>query len=128
MGDSVHEQDVVRGALRITRHPFLWGISIFAAGHMLVLGDFSSWAFFGTLLVLALSGTFSIDAKRRRAFGRDWIAFAASTSNLPFAAIFSGRQPFRVVEIGWWRLLISFVVFALLTLTHPYLFGIVAGR
>jgi len=126
MGASVHDQDVLHGMLRITRHPFLWGISIFSAGHMLVLGDLAAWTFFGTLLVLALTGTVSIDSKRRRAFGKDWAGFAASTSNLPFAAILKGRQPLKLLEIGWWRFLITVAVFVLLTFVHPYLFGLAA--
>src|SRR5690606_18635918 len=30
--------DAVRGMLRVTRHPFLWGVAIWAAAHLLVNG------------------------------------------------------------------------------------------
>src|SRR3954468_12521959 len=36
---SLDRPDVVGGMLRITRHPFLWGVAIFALGHLLVNGD-----------------------------------------------------------------------------------------
>jgi uncharacterized membrane protein len=35
---------------------------------------------------LALLGPLSIDAKRKRKMGERWLAFAAQTSNVPFAA------------------------------------------
>jgi uncharacterized membrane protein len=88
---ALDRADVVRGMLRITRHPFLWGVAIWAGGHLLVNGDLASIVLFGALLILALFGTASIDAKRRRALGAKWEAFAAQTSNVPFAAIAQGR-------------------------------------
>src|SRR3954471_8640604 len=71
---ALERPDVVRGMLRITRHPFLWGVAIWAFGHLLVNGDRASIVLFGSLLALAVFGTFSIDAKRRRALGSTWDA------------------------------------------------------
>jgi uncharacterized membrane protein len=45
--ESVSRPDIVRGMLRITRHPFLWGVAIFAAGHLSVRSDAASWTLFG---------------------------------------------------------------------------------
>jgi uncharacterized membrane protein len=118
--------DVVRGMLRVTRHPFLWGVAIWALGHLLVNGDAASIILFGSMLVLGVFGTSSIDAKRRRALGRKWDGFAAQTSNLPFVAILQGRQQLRIGEIGWLRLLASVAVWAALAWGHPYLFGVPA--
>ena len=56
--------DVVKGMLRITRHPFLWGVALWAAGHLLVNGDLASGLAFGAMLVLGAYGGASIDAKR----------------------------------------------------------------
>jgi uncharacterized membrane protein len=120
---ALDRPDVVRGMLRITRHPFLWGVAIWAAGHLLVKGDSASIVLFGSMLVLALFGTASIDAKRRRALGPKWEAFAAQTSNLPFAAIAQGRQRLNLGEIGWWRIGLGVAVWAALAWAHPYLFG-----
>jgi uncharacterized membrane protein len=120
---ALDRPDPVRGMLRITRHPFLWGVAIFSAGHLLVNGDPASIVLFGTLFALSVLGTFSIDAKRRRALGAKWEAFAAQTSNIPFAAIVQGRQRLSVAEIGWWRIVLAIAVWALLAWAHPYLFG-----
>jgi uncharacterized membrane protein len=126
MGAAVSDRGIVRGVLRVSRHPFLWGIALFATAHMLVVPSVAAWGFFGTLLVLALTGTLSIDAKRHRALGDDWEAFAATTSNIPFQAIVTGRQSLKFSEIGWWRPLLAITFYILLTLAHPYLFGVSA--
>jgi uncharacterized membrane protein len=116
--------DAIRGMLRITRHPFLWGVAIWAGGHLLVHGDVAAMIFFGGLLMLALFGTASIDAKRKRALGARWDAFAAKTSNLPFAAIFTKRQKLKIGEIGWWRLALALGLWAGMLFAHPYAFGV----
>lgn len=116
--------DAIKGMLRITRHPFLWGVAIWAVGHLAVNGERGSIVLFGAMLLLALAGTASIDAKRRRALGPAWDAFAAETSNLPFGAILSGRQKLSITEIGWWRILLAVVIWAALTVAHPLLFGV----
>ncbi|MDB5499966.1 MAG: hypothetical protein JWP28_3997 [Phenylobacterium sp.] len=121
---ALDRPNAVRGMLRITRHPFLWGVAIWAAGHLLVNGDAASVVLFGSMLLLALVGTASIDAKRRRALGAKWEAFAAQTSNVPFAAIVQGRQRLKIGEIGWWRIVLAVAVWALLAWAHPYLFGV----
>jgi uncharacterized membrane protein len=126
LGSSVTEGSIVRGVLRITRHPFLWGVSLFAAGHMLASPTISSWGFFGTLLFLAGTGTISIDAKRLRALGADWKAFAAATSNVPFVAIVQGRQSLALAEIGWMRVVVSAGAFGLLLAVHGFFFDVSA--
>lgn len=120
---ALERPDVARGMLRVTRHPFLWGVAIWGFGHLLVNGDLASLILFGSLLALALFGTGSIDAKRKRALGEKWDAFAAQTSNVPFAAIAAGRQQLRLGEIGWWRVGLGLVVWAVLLILHPYAFG-----
>jgi uncharacterized membrane protein len=122
-GRASEDQDVVQGMLRITRHPVLWGVAIWAGGHLTVDGDVASLILFGTFLVLALSGTVSIDAKRQRVFGPTWQEFAQRTSNIPFGAIASGRQSFSVAEIGYLRLGAAVVVYLFLLGAHHHVFG-----
>jgi uncharacterized membrane protein len=121
---ALDNPNVITGMLRITRHPFLWGVAIWAFGHLLVNGDAASLVLFGSLFLLALFGTVSIDAKRRRALGETWDAFAAETSNVPFGAIAAGRQKLSLAEIGWVRILAAIVIWAVLTWAHPVLFGV----
>ena len=100
--------------VRITRHPFLWGIALWALVHLIVNGDLASLIFFGSLLVLAVGGTLAIDAKRRRSFGGQWTKFADVTSDVPFAAIVAGRNRLglALAEIGVWRPLTAILVYA----------------
>jgi len=116
--------DAIKGMLRVTRHPFLWGVAIWAAGHILVNGSVAALIFFGSLLLLALFGTTSIDAKRRRALGEAWDAFAARTSNVPFAAIAARRQRLDLAEIGWWRLALAVAIWAGVLAIHQWAFGV----
>lgn len=113
-----------RGILRITRHPFLWGVLIWAAFHLLANGDYAATLMFAMFLLLTVLGTRSIDAKRRRTLGDKWDAFAAKTSNVPFAAIIRGRQTLKLGEIAWWQWLGALIVFAALFYFHMALFGV----
>jgi uncharacterized membrane protein len=99
--------------VRITRHPFLWGVALWAATHLIVNGDAASLLLFGTFLVLALGGTASIDAKRRRLYPDRWPQFARVTSSVPFAAIARGANRLgpALAEIGAWRIIAALVLF-----------------
>jgi uncharacterized membrane protein len=115
----------VRGMTRITRHPFLWGTALWALVHFVINGDAASSVLFGSLLLLALAGTASIDAKRRRNYGERWEQFARETSNVPFAAIAAGRNRLgpALREIGIVRPLLAIVIFAVVFVLHGRLFG-----
>ncbi|OGA39656.1 MAG: hypothetical protein A3G24_09485 [Betaproteobacteria bacterium RIFCSPLOWO2_12_FULL_62_13] len=115
--------DPARGILRITRHPMMWGIALWAAAHVLARGDAASLVFFGGFLALALSGTALIDRRKQVALGADWQRFAAVTSNVPFAAIAARRNRFSAAEIGWARLLAGLALYALVLWLHPMVFG-----
>lgn len=118
--------DAVQGILRITRHPFLWGVALWALGHLLVNGDAASLILFGSLLALALAGTAGIDAKRKRLQGLKWDPFAVQTSNVPFLAIVQGRQRLSLGEMGWWRIALAVAIWAALTWGHGHIFGVAA--
>ncbi len=115
----------VRGITRITRHPFLWGVALWAFVHFVINGDVAAALVFGSLLLLAVVGTSSIDAKRRRAYGAGWEHFLRETSNVPFAAILQRRNHFwpALREIGFVRPLIAVIVFIALFQLHGRLFG-----
>ena len=112
--------DAVHGITRITRHPFLWGVALWALAHLVVNGDLASLILFGSLLLLSIGGTASIDAKKRRQLGETWRQFAARTSNLPFGAIASGRNSLAaaLAEIGIARGLIAVALFAVIFVLH----------
>lgn len=117
--ESAREADIVQGALRITRHPFLWGIALLASGHMLALPSPRSLLLFGTLLFVALTGTVSIDDKCARRLGDAWRDYSDATSNLPFAAIAAGRQPLRLSEFGARTILVAAGLVLAAAFAHP---------
>jgi len=121
---ALREGVTAKGILRITRHPFLWGVTLWALAHLLVSDDPASLVFFGALLLLAIVGPPSIDAKRARMFGEHWTPFAESTSSLPFLAISQGRNRLVPAEIGWWRAALALVLYVLFLVAHTWLFGV----
>jgi uncharacterized membrane protein len=116
--------DTIKGVLRITRHPFLWGVAIWSAFHLLANGDEASVIFFGSFFVLSILGTFSIDAKRRRKMGDAWAAFASKTSNVPFGAVITGRNSLNLGESFGWRFWVAALLFVAVLFAHAHVFGV----
>jgi len=114
------KEGTIQGVVRITRHPFLWGVAIWSAFHLAANGDLASVVLFGTFLALSILGTFSIDAKRKRKMGAAWDAFAAKTSNIPFGVKIRGR----VSEFFGWRFWVTAVVFLAVLFSHARIFGV----
>ncbi|HSA69839.1 MAG TPA: NnrU family protein [Burkholderiales bacterium] len=109
--------DPARGIIRITRHPIMWGLMLWAAAHIVARGDLKSLVFFGGFLLLALVGTLSMDARKRA--NPDWGRFAAVTSHVPLVAIAQGRNRLDLHEIGWLRPAIGLAVFFAVLAFHP---------
>jgi uncharacterized membrane protein len=121
--DTLAQAEPVRGIFRITRHPFMWAVGLWAIAHLVASGDLAGLVLFATLGGLALVGTGLIDRKHAARGGADWQRFAAASSNLPFAAIRAGRQHLVLSEIGWWRIALALVLYLVLLALHPWLFG-----
>jgi len=113
--------DPARGMIRITRHPIMWGLMLWAGAHVLARGDLKSLVFFGAFLLLAGIGTLAMDSRKKS--NPDWARFAAVTSNLPFVAVAQGRNRIVWREIGWARPAIGLALFAAFFLGHTWLFG-----
>lgn len=117
-------EEPARGMLRITRHPIMWGIMLWAGAHLLARGELKSTLFFGTFLALAAAGTVLMDWRKAALYGERWTRFAGLTSNLPFLAIAQGRNRFAWREIGIAKVVIALVAFALFFLFHSWLIGV----
>lgn len=114
----------VLGIVRITRHPMMWGVSLWAGAHLIANGDVASVLMFGGLLCLALIGPLQIDAKQRRRLGEAWPPLAAETSWLPFAAILAGRIKISLRELGWWRPGLGLTIYVITMGVHRLVFGV----
>jgi uncharacterized membrane protein len=116
--------DPAPGILRVTRHPVMWAIGLWGLSHLIANGDLSSVWFFGSIAALALGGTMLIDRKKRLALGSHWQRLAEATSNLPFAALITGRTRLRWRDIGVLRPLAALLLYAVLFLAHPIFAGV----
>ena len=113
----LRSEDPARGMIRVTRHPLMWGIMLWAAAHIAARGDLKSVIFLGALLALAGIGTVLMDSRKQS--NPDWARFAEVTSNVPFVAIARGRNRIVWREIGWLRPAIGLAVFFAVLAFHP---------
>ncbi|MBI4525856.1 MAG: NnrU family protein [Deltaproteobacteria bacterium] len=118
------ENEPAKGIQRITRHPFLWGVALWSLTHLVFNGDLASLIFFGSLLILAVGGPFSIDRKREKSSGDAWKRFATITSNVPFLALIQGRNSLKIDELGWRGVILALVLYALFLYLHKTFFGV----
>ena len=116
-----------RGVLRITRHPFLWGVMLWAGTHLIVNGNVPALLLFSSLLLTAAVCTLDIDRKRATSDGELWQRYAAVTSNLPFAAIAAGRNRLVLRELIL-PVALGLIAAGALLHFHAALFGLSALR
>ncbi len=123
--DLLERREAVHGVLKITRHPFMWGVALWALAHLMANGDLAALVFFGTFGALALFGPRLIDARMARSKGEAWARFEAETSWLPFRAMVGKRTSLTLREVGWWRVGLGLVVYlAILFLAHEWVIGV----
>lgn len=124
MERSARADDPAPGILRITRHPVMWAIGLWAISHVIANGDLRSLLFFGALAALSLGGTVLIDRKKQLALGSNWSRLAEVTSNLPFAALLAGRTAMRWRDIGVLRLAAGLLLYVVLYRAHAIIAGV----
>jgi uncharacterized membrane protein len=117
-------RDIVRGILRVTRNPFLWGVGLWALTHVICIGDAAGLVTFGAIGALGLVGAPVLDAKKAKRHGARWDKFAAATSSIPFLAIARRRQRFVPSEIGACRVALALALFCLVFYAHRWAFGV----
>jgi uncharacterized membrane protein len=121
---ALKHPEAARGMLRITRHPVMWAIMLWAGAHVLAMGSLQATIMFGGLFFLAAAGTTLQDARKAAQLGDDWKRFAGRTSNVPFVAIAQGRNVLSWREIGWRNPAIGLALFGVLLYFHGWLFGV----
>ncbi|MFB9149896.1 NnrU family protein [Roseovarius ramblicola] len=104
------------GLVRLTRHPLLAALALWAGAHLLVNGDLAHAMLFGTFAGFALLGMRLIDRRRQREMGAAWSRLdAARRSSLP--------RPMSWPGVGL-RLLLGVGLYAGLLWLHPWLIGV----
>jgi uncharacterized membrane protein len=116
--------DPAPGILRVTRHPVMWAIGLWAISHLLANGDLRSLLFFGAFGALSLGGTVLIDRKKQLALGSHWGRLAEVTSNVPFAALVAGRTRLRGRDISLLRIIAGLLLYAVLYNGHFIIAGV----
>lgn len=114
----------VGGIFTVTRHPFLWGTTLWAISHLLVNGAVADVILMGGILVLSLGGMQHIDRRREAALGGDWGPIRLTTSVVPFAAVIEGRNRLDWHGIGWWRPVAALLLYAALLHGHELFTGV----
>ena len=115
--------DLTRGIMRVTRHPFLNGMSLWALVHLIVNGDSRSVILFAGMLILSAGGMWHIDKRREFHYGADWGPVMLTTSAVPFGALLTRRTTMDWAGIGWWRVLLSIAIYLALVAAHPFVMG-----
>lgn len=108
-----------RGVFKVTRHPMMWGIALWALSHIVLFWSLRTTIIALAMGVLALVGAKLQDAKKETLMGDAWQVWESRTSYWPrWQAIFG------VGALPWAVGLIFFVFFSWL---HMPLGGIPAG-
>lgn len=120
------------GVTRVSRHPVMWGVGLWAVAHIIANDDAASLILFLAIGFLAFAGAALIDRRRARTGGEAWRRLTDRTSNLPFAALVHGRAGAglkrTLAEVGAWRLLLGVALYAGLLVAHPWIAGVPAFR
>lgn len=80
-----------RGVFAITRHPMMWGFSLWAVAHALVVPTSAQLILSGAVILLALGGSLGQDRKKEKLMGAVWQDWQLRTAFVPFSGQFNGR-------------------------------------
>lgn len=120
MGERLYDRDdPAPGVFRITRHPMMWGITLWALVHLLANGDTASLVLFGGLAALSFFGPIHIDHKRRALNPQGYDRLIQRTSFWPW-----GRGWVSPLVIGWSKVAMGTALWIALLALHPWLFGV----
>ncbi len=99
------------GVFRITRHPMMWSLALWAIVHLTIVATPKSLVLDGAILILALGGAAGQDAKNADQMGDDWHDWTAQTAFVPFTRGIA--YPGTIALVG------GTLLFFLATWLHP---------
>ena len=92
-----------KGVMRVTRHPMMWGIGLWAASHIILFWSIRTMVTALAMGILALVGAKLQDAKKEALMGESWAEWERKTSYLPrWGQLFSvGAVPLVAGTVLW---------------------------
>ncbi|SNT43544.1 NnrU family protein [Jannaschia aquimarina] len=103
------------GIVRVTRHPLLWAMALWAGLHLMVNGDVAHAVLFGGFALFAVAGTWAIDRRRARQ-GPGWqVTLDAMRAHPPRPADWRAAILRIAGGVALWLMLIA---------AHPALIGV----
>ena len=92
-----------RGVFRVTRHPMMWAIGLWAASHLLLFWSTRTMITAAAMGLLALVGAKFQDAKKQALMGASWAEWEGKTSYWPrWSRLFSvGALPLLAGTALW---------------------------
>ena len=85
------------GIVRVTRHPLLLALALWAAAHVAPNGDLAHGVLFGTFAAFALLGGCLIDRRRQREMGTGWHRLLSKVG--PVAYLCRPKCSFRPLSV-----------------------------
>jgi uncharacterized membrane protein len=105
------------GIVRLSRHPLLLALALWAAAHVVPNGDLAHVILVGTFAAFALLGGRLIDRRKRREMGPEWQRMRDRVVDAPFlSASPSVGTLLRLAE--------GITLYGALLWAHPFLFGV----
>lgn len=104
------------GIVRVTRHPLLLAMALWAGAHLVPNGDLAHVILFATFAVFALIGMRLVDRRRRREMGAAWDRLRAATRKAPPRPASSAGA---LTRLG-----LGLAIYAGLIWLHPYVLGV----
>ena len=96
-GKPITHIDEPRGVYSITRHPMMWGFTLWAVVHAIVNPSRASLIVSAAIAVLALVGAALQDAKKKRLLGDVWRDWTAKTSFIPYGRGLKSADSFALL-------------------------------
>jgi uncharacterized membrane protein len=103
---------------RIVRHPMLWGVGLLGVAHLLVNGEPAGVILFGALALFGFAWQPLTDRRDAALDPAGWQEIRQTTSFWPFA-----KWHVRSDPVTFRPLIIGVIVYVVLVLLHPWLFG-----
>ena len=107
------------GIVRLTRHPLLMALALWALAHLIPNGDLAHVILFGVFAGFASLGGRLIDRRKRREMGQGWQTLKNDVDRQPYAIAFTSAtvgDALRVIAAG--------LVYLGLLWLHPRIIGV----